>query len=555
MRWALVSVALLFVARSAVVRAAPVPPTPASAFALAAADIVKVDASLQAYTRYLWFPESDDPKVLDLDRRALSFHVNSLSTGPVVVPFYEETAIVPGSGGRLVRINTEDYGHNFLKAWETLATAAPNEVEPHFHVLIQKEVEWGYYEDSYGRHYNPDQLSEQQRQGMRWVKTETKSSVVPAIAPWLTETAAQKEAVATLVKYTQSSVPVVRGDWFLFQTAADLDRKPGYHDFLGFNSQKDFEKLIGFDREAAKKFPLELADAVRISRVARGGKPRAVLRYGKPGGGYWLTQDVEVPTNQSNPLRVFDPAANLVVTAQEAIGQGLNGMLYFGLFNAQGARQDVAPQGVVMDRLGGANDFNIHEGSMDCIRCHAVAEGKDGLADIKAWVRGHLNRPPLALGAAQQKEGAISRERLQQIYQSDLAGGLEDDRRIAARACKLATGLDYKLAAKAVADLWDRYTDTPVGIDRAARDLGTDSETLKKALNGLLKNSGSLDPVLTAYVRPGALNNGPELLAASYLEDDGPLPLQIDVWHECLPLAHLALRGLVAAQETKQVYP
>jgi hypothetical protein len=522
-------------------RAIERPLTPAEAVAQAARDAAALPPAVAKHVRYLSLYAV--PRAVRAgDAAVLSLHVNELSREPEITP----PLLVPDTDGALLRISLRDYGID-PKVWERLA-----DQDPYFHVqLVEEEDE--YRDQEYGHWEGPyhDRLSAAQAREnpalAHWVTTEIKREKTgakvtrqrAALAPWLAETGEQREALAALVSATRSQAPVVDGRWLVWQTAIQFNRKPGYADFLDFKDEKGFQQLIGFDEKALERFPLELAEAVANSGVTR--QPRAIERYAKVGGAYWRTKDVALALDRKNPLRVLDPKKNLGFDASEQLGHLPNGLLASGLFNSKGERQDFAPQTIALDRLGGANDLNVHLGTLSCNRCHTQA----GFNDIKAWVRGVLNRPPLALNAADEEQQV----RLRRLYTASLEEALADDRLLVERAVRRATGQGSKQAFADYARLWDEYAGTPWDAGRFARQLGVTRDEFVRALDRQVRTQGFTDAVLSTYLRPERVR---ELQAMLRAVADGPEPLPTDVAHEAFPLAEFALRGSTAPLEIKK---
>src|SRR5262245_47473728 len=185
--------------------------SPAAAVAAAAADARALGEHARR-VRYLALyavPEKDRAGFL----RLLAGQVNGISREPDLVR--------PEVVGELARVNLDDYGWP-AAVWELLQ-------DPLFTVRLQKEVK--------GK-------AAKKMAGKKMFVTEK------AIAPWAVPT---KKDVADLIKLTQSAVPVVRADWFVWQTGQQADRgKAGYLDFLGIKDRDTFERLVGFDAKLAK---------------------------------------------------------------------------------------------------------------------------------------------------------------------------------------------------------------------------------------------------------------------------------------------------------------
>lgn len=445
----------------------PAEPAPlAQAVALAQADVSKQAPAVRHLLRYLDLSHLD-PAARARWRQILAGHVNELSIGNEIIP--------PASvaGGRLLRINLEYYGWP-AEVFDSLAGA-----DPWFHlklVIQEDELEERGFRDNQGR----------------WIKTKSvatgkkTSKVTTALAPWL-----GPEALA-LALATKSQCPIVRGDWFLWQTAIQSKRQPGYYDFLGIKKQADFERLVGFSAKLQKDSGrLELLEAVSKSGVSQ--QPRRIGVYPTIGGmKLWVTYDSEEALNAKNPLRILDNKS-FEFDASEQFGPLPNNLWAFGLFDAKGGRQDSAPDFVGYNARTHGNDGKIHIG-LSCKQCHF---GNDGVNPFDGWAR-NLYRPPLRL----QSPDPAKEKELRAQYLRDLAGPAEDDRRVFARTLAEANGMkpkDYAIAyARAFAEYEDDFSSA-----RAAAYLGVSHEDLQTALARQLKEGVDLDPVLAVYLLTG----------------------------------------------------
>ena len=495
-------VALLLLLTAARAGAADAPITPEQVWVDAAADAAPLGADAHYYR---WLSLWNLPRARWDDwEKVSSVHVNGLSREPLIVPLARK--------GHLLRLNLHDYRIS-PKVWEQLADAKPVG-EPHFHipatvddfeeVLVPSEP----YTASDGRVYT-----------QRWSKKRKGSKPASVIAPWVAETKAGADAVALLVKLTQSSVPVVSADWFLYQTAIQVDRVPGYYDFLGVKNEKDFQKLGGFTddkRLVDPSFLQSLRSAVGVD-LAVTLQARRLERHPSLGGGYWRSRDVRLARDKSNPLRVLDDA--FVFDASEQFIQASNGLWYTGIFNAEGVRQDSAPDFIASDRESTSNDARVHVG-MSCFRCHT----NGGLKAIDDWVRNVENFPP-----ANELKSPDYRKLLdlRQQYTRSLEEPLDDDRSRAGRAVNLAApGWTWAKYSAGLGKAWNEVLDTPADADRAARDCGTTPAELLKGIEAYKQQTQFIDPVLSAFTRKPK-----------------PARMQVEIWWELLPIAEFNRRG------------
>src|SRR5262245_15169006 len=230
---------------------------PADSVRWAAADAVRAGPGSRGRLRYLDLgavPAAERPDLIQV----LAGHVNGLSREPELVP----PVVVPGTGGALLRINLDDYGWPD-EVWESLA-----EVSPYHHARVREWFTgpwpggtWPPGRDG-GIYYAPG--------AFQWQRPRIRT----ALAPWLSEGAGGARAAADLAEATGSRAPIVSAPWFLWQTAVQAERKPGYYDFLGVKDVASFHKLIRFNAKLASE--LEQRRVVIFSGVTQ--EPRRVER-------------------------------------------------------------------------------------------------------------------------------------------------------------------------------------------------------------------------------------------------------------------------------------
>lgn len=460
--------------------------SPAQALAAAHRDCLSRPPAERPYLRYLSLyatPAGD----LEAHWRALDFHVNQLSREPEIVSPSRVRRVSPS----LAAVHLLDYRWT-AEVWDKLADA-----DPYFHVRLEQTVELAgeVWRDRYGRLYREPPRRERKR--------------ITAAAPWLD--AAQ---TAELIALTHSPAPIVRGDWFLWQTAAQADRTPGYYDFLGVTDERSFERLVGFNREVLRDFPKVHREAVAVSTVTL--QPRRIDRGGTVGGGYWFTSDSRVAVDRHNPLRVLN--GELQYDAREAFGFLPNGLLAWLVAKADGKRQDFAPPEIAADATAPGPDRRVHVG-VSCVRCHPT-----GINDIDGWAR-NLFQAPVVLAAADPER---LRE-LRRLYLSRLEPVIRQDRQQFAEAIREANGLTPSENAANYGRVFAGYDLASVDLARAARELGdVTPERLAQVLTEGLKGV------------PFAQVAQTDLVAAGLLRGRG---IPIRQWHELYPLLQQQLKG------------
>lgn len=390
--------------------------------------------------------------------RALAYHINSLSR--------ESDIVRPGgiASGSVLAIDLRDYGIDRL-TWEKLVNAN----EPYFHVQVA--VTKGGGVDQYQR------------------PLPKVTTYAYATAPWL-----PAADMADLVKRTGSQIPIVRGDWFLVQTAIQVDRVVGYYDFLGLGKKEaDFQDLIAADPVLAKKRKLEIAAAVAKSGVAKNN--RGIGRLQSLTGGYWFTQDFKTSTQKQNVGRLlagdFEPPKG---DASEQIGVLPNKLHAFWLQDKDGNRQDVVPQNIALDNKTPHNDKNIYAGTISCTRCHI-----EGFRPIDDWVR-DLYSGDLELRSPDYEKYKKNR----QLYATDLKGQLAADNASYAAAVHACNGLDVAANARLMGEVWETYVEFDVTPAKAAAELGCEEPKLLAAVELYAQREagpgkGVIDPVISAF--------------------------------------------------------
>lgn len=445
---------------------------PLSLVGLAVGDLLRLPPEARQSARYLTLENIP----LDLREEAylvLCGHLQHLSRESDIV----RPRIIPGSGGALLRLHTDDYGWS-RSVWESLATESPY---THVRLEIVEEVishvvrPWpGGVWPKDGKVYAAGSFTYYAE-----VRTPVRTVKENALAPWLAYGKKGKANLAALVEMTQSKVPLVRGDWFFNQTAIQFGRKPGYYDFLGVKDEAGFRSLVGFDKKLAQTFGKELREAVGESEVTL--EPRALARENTLGGAYWRSFDFIKATDRKNPLRILGKDIEAEYDASEQFGHLPNGFWATGVFKRGGERQDFAPGEIASDGHSVSNDRRVHV-NISCIRCH----GAGGLRSIDSWFR-NLLRAPIGLTSPDP----LRARELRQQYGRKIEEFQARDKAVFEAAVKEATGWDSAAYTKKYAAFWERYEDAKIDLQWMADDLGIDAAELRGILSAKLKASAA----------------------------------------------------------------
>lgn len=468
---------------------------PAEAMRAAHADLKRLPPGIRTHVRYLSLhPHAEKDR--DILANVLAGHCNQLSRSPLITR--------PARVGTLLRVNLKDYAWS-TETWEKLT-------DPYFALVteIERKENAIWPGGDYKGAYHPA--------GTKYVRTWQERTAV--LAPWLVESEDDKARIAEVLTWTASKMPVVRGDWFMNQSAIQADRAAGYYDWLGIKDEKTFQAIIGADLKKAEAFRFELREAVAISGVTL--SPRALSRHDSLGGGYWRSLDFKQAVGDKNPLKIFGRELEKTYDASEQYGHLPNGFWATGLFDRAGKRQDFAPPDIASDGASKSTDRRVHVNA-SCYRCHADG----GLQPIDAWARTLLT-PPIEL-RLDDYEKAVE---LRQQYLRALEPVLARDKATFEAAVKEATGLTSKEYAAAYGAEWARYEDGRVTAEWAAADLGLTEKEFRERLLLAVKGGYPVDPVVGSFA-----HEGPRAKA---------IPMR--QWEEAIPAAYAAMK---ATEKTK----
>jgi uncharacterized membrane protein YgcG len=283
---------------------------------------------------------------------------------------------------------------------------------------------------------------------------------------------------------TQSRLPHVRGDWFVFAAS----RPPLYHEVL---------QLPATDRELEKELKVNVAENIRRERVARAGfngsgvshNNRLIERHKAGNGAYWKSYDFSNNTDQRNlfahPLGPAGPNA-FKHDGGEIIFNLPNGLQAYLLVDGKGNRIDEGPTNIVSTRKRPPTVIN----GISCMGCH----GK-GMIEKDDQVREHVLKSSTGFTNA-EKESVLAlyhaRNEFRALLQRDAdrfrkavektGAPLTATEPVAALADRFGAEIDLKGAAAEVGVGINEFV-TRFRSPRLARDLGpfkVDGGTIKR---------------------------------------------------------------------------
>jgi hypothetical protein len=491
-------------------QAAAQPVQPADVIELCYRDSLKLSDDEALVTRWLWL-QGGDGKAKKLRWQVLSGKLNEKSRGRRVVP--PPIVLLDGT----------------IRLWPNVADA-------------DWEQAWGIRVNLDAYHFSAEVWDNLDFHDLQFhaptlvVYTDGSTRKVIAQAPWLLEPLGVDPAqrtkdvarraqmlVGLIVRGGYCRTPVVADWYWVWESDTQFNRRAGYADFLGFKDRKTYEDLIGFDEKASLKFARPLLESVSDSGVAY--KARGLEFWEKIGGIYVRTLDqvAHDATGNRNPLADTNLGyKKLVFDANETFGNLPNGFWAFGLFNADGTRQDSAPDGVGYAHQTLTNDGKI--GYQTCIWCHDSVAGRGGLAPFRPYFRSLYVTPgPLALAAGTRKKFRDVTEE----YLTNLDQIADDGRRRYTAALQQATGLETHVYAREAQKI---YTDAdgPFTLEQFAVMLCVTPKQLVDALNATLLATGTVDSTLANFLLP----------------DGARAKVGLDAIRDAAVPAQLALRGL-----------
>lgn len=309
-----------------------------------------------------------------------------------------------------------------------------------------------------------------------------------------------------LSKYTGSRVPLVRADWFLYQTWQERERKAGYYGWLGLKANKskaaDYLALGDADYKASEKVRKLLRGVVGESGVAE--HPRGVVAgITRTDGVAFTTQDYKTAVAAKAPQVLLEGDAK--PDGGESFITLPNGLFAVSAENAEGVLVDFVPPEIASDKVAPGSTERLIDVGGDCFRCHV-----EGLRPMEDWTRDVYQAPYRLDGY-----DAATTKRLQAAYITrDLPGFVKRGVDVYTASLKR---LDPKLtpgqASKLLADGYADYVVRRRDLAAVALELGCTPAQLKEAIAADARKAESSggkyrqDPLIGALVdfpgRPG----------------------------------------------------
>lgn len=476
-------------------------PTMAAAVKMAAADLQTLPQADQPFQRYFFtYDRSND------FYGAFCYTVNTaLSSSAVTVPMVDRVA-----EGWLLRVDLR-------KIWPTAAVyqalytefESLASIDPYLHTAGELEVR--------GERTETVDVAPYQQDGKTYTK---KQQVVPTLEK---RTATEHSLhllgedksnapITALALLTQSQVPVLRADWFMYVALSSDPRDHGmYYRFRRFaksdNKQSAEQAWLsqqGIDYKSIQTTQSDQRIGKWRSNIT--GSPRAVE--------YFFTSSTRPAVGPSATFVTRDwfvgkvdakrhPLKNLLEykhDGTEAMGFLPNGMVSFALFDAKGELIDVAPQQLVADRTVPAPHPTNLQTPISCIRCHGSTDMyMDANNDVLALSKG---RSGLNIFAdLSSKDATTSIDRLAGLYAGEIDDTLQTARNTHAKATFLVTkGMSIPAVATKITEVYKRYRFDPVTPQIACAELGwlvdeaSAAEFFNKLLPPLPPNANGISP-------------------------------------------------------------
>ncbi len=433
---------------SAILAAVLFAATPADDVRAALADVQSLPVEARIGLRYL-----TTAPALPEDRKeqaaVASYALNAVSRSRVITRPVQISAT-------LWRFDVVNYAgrtnsREWFTAWENLTA-----LDPYFHLTTQVA----------------------DAQPAKIVKGKPASVAVPRTVQvaggWADPTAHQQLANAV-----GSNLPIVRADWMV----NTILTAPAYYELSGVPPiEKDFTNSLGLDANTLDKLRANSGANLVQSNVTN--KPRRIIFSQGPFGGYYQTLDQATATADRDPIRrpVSDGGLFIAYDASEIFAVAPNGLLRVAVFTSDGKRVNTVQDKIAKDTSDPLGDGVVTAG-VSCLRCH-----QEGLRPFRD------DQSRLLSGAIELRsyDPAVVERALEFYSEPRLQRQLKFDRETFAEAVNLAGGFrSPQAAAESLGNVVRAFAYVQVSLADAARELGTDAESLGEKLA-----AGSRDPLL-----------------------------------------------------------
>jgi hypothetical protein len=435
--------------------------SPADAVVWAARDIKRIPPLDSYFQRYLW-AVNPGPRL----RAAWKLHLNLLSR-------YSEMIAPEEITPWLWRIDIRE------PIWDPVTLENAVEVDVFFHQRYAPEKEtvyikyWPGGKDKSGKHFDRGPYKETVRVGGKTFVT----------AAWL-----PLKEMDELRKATCSEAPVLMAEWLFAQSCRQLSLRRsdkeglGYYDFLQVKDRDTYFKLVGLDVKLSKDFGREFREALDKSGISP--QNRQIGRLGSVGGGVWFTLDVAKQKGDGIAIEKLKPG-EFKHDAEEWYAPGANGLPKTFLGDDKGVLQAVAPGDKVgLHDRSPANEAKeaTLQSNLGCINCHA----KHVLHPFRGSIREQYTAGERVFLGSDSKKLDLEFRR---YYLSDVYKYLAKDQLEYFEAFRLATvtsdyplGLSTEQATRYYSRTFFAYSEDPITLDVAARELGVKTEVFLRAL-------------------------------------------------------------------------
>lgn len=363
-----------------------------------------------------------------------------------------------------------------------------------------------------------------------------------------------------LRKMTFSESPVLMAEWLFSNEARQRnlynrdDSGIGYYDVMQLTNRQDYFDLIKFRAEDSKSFGREFRAAKDVSGINPQG--RQIGRGTTNGGGLWFTLDTSNASGKGVALRNLEPGKYKHDT-EEHYAPLPNGLPATLLCDNNGKLQNVAPGDTHgLHDTSSPNESKsqtLHPGpGISCGNCHAGPVLKTFRDDVRDMYDGKDGGSFLVLGTINKKVDL----QFKRLYLTDIYFWLKRDSEDYQRAVNLATildpndpndkGLTSTQAWKAYSREFYRYTNDPMTVQSAARELGV---PVKLWVDALVQYAKPLNAATLIDVPLSRFLMGKKGLKGEFVWT--PKTIARTTWEDSYPLAYQVLADHLLLLSTK----